>query len=100
MYVVANDDEAVARANSSAYGLNSTIHTKNLSRALKMASEMDYGQVHVNTSTLFVNPFATQGGCKGSGWGRQNSKWGLEEFLEEKFVSWREPGLASSGQFH
>lgn len=98
--MVDSDEAAIERANDSAYGLNSTIHTKDLGRALKIADQLEYGQVHINTSTLFVGPFASQGGMKGSGWGRQNSRWGVEEFLEEKFVSWRGPGSTSAGQFH
>lgn len=100
VYVVPNDQEAIKLANSSAYGLNSTVHSKDLGRALAIAKQLEYGQVHINASTLFVGPFATQGGVKSSGWGRQNSLWGIEEFLEEKFVSWRAPGSATSGDFH
>lgn len=100
MYIVDDDRAAIERANNSEYGLNATVHTKDLGRALAIADQLEYGQIHFNTSTLFVGPFASQGGVKGSGWGRQNSRWGVEEFLEEKFVSWRSPGFASASQFH
>lgn len=100
MYIVEDDREAIQRANNSEYGLNATVHTKNLGRALVMANQLEYGQIHFNTSTLFVGPFVSQGGVKGSGWDRQNSRWGIEESLEEKFVSWRSPGSASASQFH
>lgn len=82
------DAEAVRLANSSSYGLNATIHTRDLARALRMARELEYGQVHVNAVSVYVSPTGSQGGVKGSGWGRQNAGWGLNEFLVEKFVSW------------
>lgn len=83
-----DDAEAVALANASAYGLNATIHTRDLARALRLARELEYGQVHVNAPSVYVSPTGSQGGVKGSGWGRQNAGWGLGEFGAEKFVSW------------
>ncbi|KAF2654685.1 aldehyde dehydrogenase [Lophiostoma macrostomum CBS 122681] len=88
LYVVDNDDAAIALANRSAYGLNATIWSTNMERALKMAKELEYGQVHVNSISVYTSPTASQGGVKGSGFGRQNAKWGLEEFVVDKFVSW------------
>ena len=88
LYVVASDQAAIDRANDSAYGLSASIHTQNMERGLKMARELEYGQVHMNSMTVFDYPTGCQGGVKGSGWGRQNAKWGLEEFLQDKFVSW------------
>lgn len=53
-----------------------------------MARELEYGQVHMNSISVYVSPMGPQGGVKGSGWGRQNSIWGIEEFVQTKFVSW------------
>ncbi|KAL9086705.1 MAG: hypothetical protein Q9165_007024 [Trypethelium subeluteriae] len=88
LYVVENDEEAIELANKSAYGLNATIHTKDLARGIKMAHELEYGQVHINSISVFTASTGSQGGVKGSGWGRQNAGWGLHEFLIEKFVSY------------
>ncbi|KAF2249672.1 aldehyde dehydrogenase [Trematosphaeria pertusa] len=88
LYVVPSDIAAIELANRSAYGLNATIWSSNMERALKMARELEYGQVHVNSISVYTSPTASQGGVKGSGFGRQNGKWGLEEFLVDKFVSW------------
>ncbi|KAI9694476.1 MAG: hypothetical protein M1822_000092 [Bathelium mastoideum] len=88
LYVVDSDDEAIALANRSSYGLNATIHTKDLAKGLKIARELEYGQVHINSMTVFTASTGSQGGVKGSGWGRQNAGWGLHEFLVEKFVSY------------
>lgn len=89
---ITTDAEAIALANSSSYGLNATIHCNDMERAMKMARELETGQVHVNSSSVFTSPTGPQGGVKGSGWGRQNAKWGLGEFLVEKFVTWHGRG--------
>lgn len=88
LYVVEDDAEAVRLANASAYGLNATIHSSNMERAIKMGRELEYGQVHVNSISIFTSWTGPQGGVKGSGWGRQNAGWGLEEFLQEKFITY------------
>lgn len=88
LYVVEDDTHAIQVANASAYGLNATIHSTNMERAIKMGRELEYGQVHVNSISVFTSPTGPQGGVKGSGWGRQNSRWGLEEYLQEKFITY------------
>jgi len=88
LYVVESDEEAVRVANASSYGLNATIHSENMERAIKMGRELEYGQVHVNSISVFTSWTGPQGGVKGSGWGRQNAHWGLEEFLQEKFITY------------
>ena len=88
LYIVEDDAEAVKVANASAYGLNATIHSNNMERAVKMGRELEYGQVHVNSISVFTSWTGPQGGVKGSGWGRQNASWGLNEFLKEKFISY------------
>lgn len=55
LYIVENDQEAIDIANKSAYGLNATIHSQNMERALKMARELEYGQVHVNSISVYVS---------------------------------------------
>lgn len=88
VYIVDTDIEAIELANKSAYGLNATIHSSNMERAIKMARELIYGQVHCNSISVYTSATGPQGGRKGSGWGRQNASWGLEEFLEEKHITW------------
>ncbi len=89
LYVVENADEAVKLANESAYGLSATIHTKDMLLALKMARELDYGQVHVNAPTVYDEATLPVKGVKGSGWGNQNSRYGLREYLYDKTVTLR-----------
>ena len=87
LYVVEDDEEAVRVANRSAYGLNATIHSRDMGRAMKMARELEYGQVHVNSISVYTSPTGPQGGVKGSGWGRQNAGYGLREFVVDKLVT-------------
>ncbi|GAB7358656.1 hypothetical protein MBLNU230_g3885t1 [Neophaeotheca triangularis] len=87
-YIVDTDIEAIELANRSAYGLNATIHSTNMERAVKMGRELEYGQCHVNSISVFTSATGPQGGVKGSGWGRQNAGWGMEEFLQEKFITY------------
>ncbi|KAL9057707.1 MAG: hypothetical protein Q9162_002181 [Coniocarpon cinnabarinum] len=89
LYVVASDQAAIDRANDSSYGLNSAIHTTDLARGLRMGRELEYGQVHINNMTILTFPRGPQGGVKGSGWGRENSRWGFDQFTQEKFITWR-----------
>jgi aldehyde dehydrogenase (NAD+) len=80
-----SDDEAVAIANGTPYGLAAGLHTTNLTRAHKVAARLQAGMVWVNTWGLFGNntPF---GGYKASGYGRELGPEGIEEYLQYKTV--------------
>jgi acyl-CoA reductase-like NAD-dependent aldehyde dehydrogenase len=88
LYIVKNDATAIELANKSSYGLNATVWTKDMSRFMKIARQLEYGQVHANTISIYTSPTGSQGGVKSSGFGRQNGRWGLDEFVTEKFVTW------------
>lgn len=77
--------EAIALANNTEYGLAAYFYTKDLSRAWRVAEELEYGMVGLNevAITSEVAPF---GGVKESGLGREQSRHGLDEFLEVKYV--------------
>ena len=87
LYIVDGVDEAVALANDSAYGLSATIHTKDIMQALEIAGDLEYGQVHVNTPTVYDDSTIPVSGVKGSGWGNNNSRYGLNEYLYDKTVT-------------
>lgn len=55
IYIVDSEEEAVELANRSAYGLNATVHTTNLERGIKVGRELEYGQVHINSITVFTS---------------------------------------------
>lgn len=80
------EDEAIALANDSDYGLGAYIHTQNLRRAHHVASQMQAGMIQVNASGEGMQPFAPFGGFKQSGYGRLGGKQGLFEFLQTKNV--------------
>ena len=80
-----NDDEIVALANHSEYGLASYFYSRDIGRIWRMAEALEYGMVGVNTGFISteVAPF---GGVKQSGLGREGSTWGIDEYLEMKYV--------------
>lgn len=80
------DEEAVRTANDSEYGLSASIFTKDYARALKMARELEFGQVQVNAWTIHVNSTSPVTGYKGSGWGSNGGGYGLHEFTYLKHV--------------
>ncbi|GAB7344659.1 hypothetical protein MBLNU457_3141t1 [Dothideomycetes sp. NU457] len=84
-----NDDEAIAIANDTDYGLSGAIFTGNLGRGLKIAKEIDSGAIHINQMSVHDEAILPHGGVKKSGWGRFNSIWGMEEFLKTKTVTYR-----------
>ena len=79
-------DEVIERANNSNYGLAAYVFTENLSRAFKISEELEYGIVGLNDAlpSTVQAPF---GGYKESGLGREGGHFGIDEFLEIKYIS-------------
>ncbi len=80
----ADEDEAVAIANDTPYGLSSYVSSSDLERARKIAARMQAGMVHINYAHL--DSMAPFGGYKQSGNGREWGPLGIEEFLETKSI--------------
>jgi succinate-semialdehyde dehydrogenase/glutarate-semialdehyde dehydrogenase len=80
------DDEAVAAANDTEFGLVGYLYTENLGRALRVSEALETGMVGLNTG-LVSNPAAPFGGIKQSGLGREGGAFGIEEYLETKYVA-------------
>jgi len=80
------EEQAIALANGTSYGLGAYIHTQNLRRGHHVASQMQAGMVQVNGSGEGMQPFAPFGGMKQSGYGRLGGEQGLHEFLQVKNV--------------
>ena len=80
----ADEDEAVAIANDTPYGLSSYVSSSDLERARRVARRMQSGMVHINYANL--DPMAPFGGYKQSGNGREWGPLGIEEFLETKSI--------------
>jgi succinate-semialdehyde dehydrogenase/glutarate-semialdehyde dehydrogenase len=81
-----SESEVVADANNTPYGLAAYIWTRDLGRAFRVSEALDYGIVGVNDG-LPATPHAPFGGVKASGVGREGGRWGLEEYLDVKYVS-------------
>lgn len=80
------EEEAIALANGTDYGLGAYIHTQNLGCGHRVAAAMDAGMVHVNGSGEGMTPCVPFGGVKQSGYGRLGGEEGLKEFLRTKNV--------------
>jgi succinate-semialdehyde dehydrogenase / glutarate-semialdehyde dehydrogenase len=81
----ATDEEAIARANDTEYGLAAYAFTRDLSRMLKVSESLEFGMVGINQG-IVSNPAAPFGGVKHSGFGREGGLEGIEEYLETKYV--------------
>jgi succinate-semialdehyde dehydrogenase/glutarate-semialdehyde dehydrogenase len=79
------EEEAIALANDTPFGLAAYFYTRDLGRAWRVAEALEYGIVGVNEG-LISTEVAPFGGMKESGFGREGSKYGIEEFLEIKYV--------------
>ena len=79
------DDEALAGANATEFGLVAYAYTRDLARAVRVAERLETGMVGLNTG-IVSNPAAPFGGVKASGFGREGGSEGIEEYLEVKYV--------------
>ncbi|MBY0227133.1 MAG: NAD-dependent succinate-semialdehyde dehydrogenase [Hyphomicrobium sp.] len=79
------DEEAIALANSTPFGLAAYLFSLNIQRAWKAAERLEAGMVGVNEG-IFSNEVVPFGGVKESGLGREGAAEGLEEYLETKFI--------------
>lgn len=79
------EDEAIAAANDTEFGLAAYVFSENAARQWRVAERLETGMVGVNTG-LISNPVAPFGGVKASGLGREGSRYGMDEYLEMKYV--------------
>lgn len=80
------DEEAIALANETEYGLAGYLFSENINRALSLAEKLEVGMIGLNTG-LVSNPAAPFGGVKMSGLGREGGRVGIDEYLELKYVA-------------
>ena len=79
------EEEVVRWANDTEFGLAAYFYTRDLGRSIRVAEALDYGMVAVNSGIL-SNEAAPFGGVKQSGLGRGGSKYGIEDYVEVKYV--------------
>jgi succinate-semialdehyde dehydrogenase/glutarate-semialdehyde dehydrogenase len=80
------EEEGIAAANDTEYGLASYIYTQSLDRALRVAESVEAGMVGVNRGVI-SDAAAPFGGIKESGFGREGGSEGIEEYLETKYIA-------------
>jgi succinate-semialdehyde dehydrogenase / glutarate-semialdehyde dehydrogenase len=85
IYKFSSDEQAIQMANDTIYGLASYFYSQNVARCWKVAEALEYGMVGINEGLISaeVAPF---GGVKSSGQGREGSKYGIEDYLEIKYM--------------
>lgn len=85
IFKFSTEAEAIAMANDTEFGLASYVYTNDLGRVWRVSEGVDYGMVGVNETAISseVIPF---GGVKESGQGREGSKYGLDDYLETKYI--------------
>ncbi len=85
IYKFSTEEEAIAMANDTEFGLASYLYTKDQGRSWRVAEGIDYGMVGIN-ETLISSAYIPFGGVKESGQGREGAHHGVDEYLETKFL--------------
>lgn len=85
IYTVKDEQEAIDLANDSDFGLGGSVFSKNIERAIAVASRMETGMIFINQNTA-SRPDLPFGGTKRSGYGRELSALGIEEFVNKKLI--------------
>ena len=85
IYRVKDEQEAITLANDSPYGLGCSVFTRDIARGKRIADQIDTGMVFINHPT-WTAPELPFGGVKGSGYGRELSALGIEEFVNRKLI--------------
>jgi succinate-semialdehyde dehydrogenase/glutarate-semialdehyde dehydrogenase len=80
------EGEVIQRANDSPYGLASYFYTRDLAKSWRVSEQLEYGMVGLNTG-IVSSEMAPFGGIKESGMGREGSKYGMDDYLEIKYIS-------------
>ncbi len=81
-----DEADAIRRANATEYGLAAYVFTRDLARTIRVSEALEYGMIGIN-SGLISNPAAPFGGMKHSGFGKEGSFEGIEEYLETSYVA-------------
>jgi succinate-semialdehyde dehydrogenase/glutarate-semialdehyde dehydrogenase len=83
LFRFSTDDEAVDLANATPYGLAAYFYTENIRRSWRVAEQLQFGMIGLNTGSVSME-MAPFGGVKESGFGREGSKYGIEDYLQIK----------------
>ena len=86
LYKFSSEEEVIKLANDSPYGLASYFYSRDIGKIWRVSEALDYGMVGVNTG-IISKAEAPFGGVKESGLGREGSKYGVDDFLEIKYIN-------------
>ena len=86
LFVFDTEEEAIAMANDTPYGLSAYCFTENLSQSIRVTEALEYGMIGLNTGRISAAQ-APFGGVKMSGFGREGGPYGIEEYLVTKYVA-------------
>lgn len=86
IFTFQDEEDVIARANNTQYGLASYIYTEDRKRIDRVVNALEYGMIGVNNVTISTE-MTSFGGIKESGLGREGGKYGILEYLEDKFVA-------------
>lgn len=93
------DEEAIAIANDTEYGLSSGVMTRDENRGLAIAQRLETGMCHINCSSVNDEPHAPFGGAKASGMGRHGGRWATETFTDTRWITLERGGRAFPPMF-
>jgi len=87
VYKFSDEDEVIALSNDTNYGLAAYFYGKDHAKIWRVAEKLEYGMIGINATDIgtAIAPF---GGIKESGIGREGSRYGMDEYLEKKYLSW------------
>lgn len=80
-----DEADVIAQANDTEFGLAAHFYARDLSRVFRVGEALEYGIIGINTG-IISNEVAPFGGIKASGLGREGSKYGIEDYLEIKYM--------------
>ena len=86
LFSFSSEEEVIERANNTPFGLASYFYTSDLAKSWRVSEQLEYGIVGLNTGIISTE-MAPFGGIKESGMGREGSKYGIDDYLEIKYVS-------------
>jgi len=85
IFTFTNEQEVIKQANDTEYGLAAYFYSQNINRIIHTANQLKFGMIGINEG-IISNAAAPFGGVKQSGYGREGSKYGLEDYLETKYL--------------
>jgi succinate-semialdehyde dehydrogenase/glutarate-semialdehyde dehydrogenase len=80
-----NENDVIKQANDTEFGLAAYFYSRDMSRVMRVSEALEYGIVGINTG-IISNEVAPFGGIKASGLGREGSKYGIDDYLEMKYL--------------